>query len=152
MVSQKGVDTKNGLPPVAAFFFVKFTTVIFPAVSPQRGPTSITLLFANWSPSCVSTGIQLFPPRSGGLNLHEGTYNEGSASGWVRLSERYLKARQDLWPTQKKSQLHWANGKRLCLNCIWSLGNIRCEDCVFSSSSQRKTKRRRSITAFFSVF
>ena len=35
---------KKGLPPVKVFsFFVKFTAVhIFPAVSPQRGPTSKT--------------------------------------------------------------------------------------------------------------
>ena len=39
LASQKGVDTKNGPPPVKAFFFVKFATAIFPAVSPHRGLT-----------------------------------------------------------------------------------------------------------------
>ena len=46
LFSQKGVDTKNGLLPVKAFFVaVKFTTVMFPALSPQRGLTVIDTSF-----------------------------------------------------------------------------------------------------------
>ena len=39
LFSQKVIDSKNLLPPVKVYFFVKFTTVVLPAVSPQRGLT-----------------------------------------------------------------------------------------------------------------
>ena len=45
-VSHKGIETKKSLPPAKVFFFVKFTIVIFLAVSPQRGPASIITLHA----------------------------------------------------------------------------------------------------------
>ena len=39
LFSQKVIHSKNMLPPVNVYFFVKFTTVVLPAVSPQRGLT-----------------------------------------------------------------------------------------------------------------
>ena len=50
IVSRTGVATKKSLPPVKVFsFFVKFTAAIFPAVSPQRGLTSINGIGENAS-------------------------------------------------------------------------------------------------------
>ena len=61
-VSQKGVATKKSLPPVKAFcFFAKFTAAIFPAVSPQRGLTSIIPAPQVGSPLFKTLGGSQFP-------------------------------------------------------------------------------------------
>ena len=40
LFSRKAIVTEISLPPIKAFVFVKFTTVVFLAVAPQRAPTS----------------------------------------------------------------------------------------------------------------